>query len=492
MPSLLASTGLFQPLAKSFINAAEAIGGLFDGSTDPMGQVWNGDSFSPLRELLADAVRNNVWTVDQFHKFYTIVFQDNHAAWGSEGYDALQEGFAQDPLLMHMGQMGLGPKYFYAGPIEPGSLEAPAATSFKLFYEEEVTNNAAPTIIPDLSHNVQMDEGQTRTVDISKLFEDAEGDAFSVKLVERSQGVNYTFEDGQLVLSPKIDAEGEFTFVFRANDGLADSKDLSLTLNVQDRGPGVVEMSRTFVRTWAEHDSFQTALDKTISGRGIDLTHDGAIDVGSEYKIAKQFLTIRGVDGLQSTFHLAGDVRSLVLKGAADFDVNGNSLQNNISGNDGDNRINGAEANDKIVGGVGDDVISGGADRDLLQGDAGADILMGDSGDDRLRGGDGDDLLVGGMGRNQLWGGAGADTFAFQNGESRMTVWDFAKGQDTVAVSGFAGVTDFASMMSQAAILEYRGMVTRITLDGDQIFLYGVKATELSTDMFDFGGAPTL
>jgi Ca2+-binding RTX toxin-like protein len=167
-------------------------------------------------------------------------------------------------------------------------------------------------------------------------------------------------------------------------------------------------------------------------------------------------------------------------------------LQNNISGNDGDNRINGAEANDKLVGGAGDDVISGGEDRDLIQGDAGNDILMGDNGDDRLRGGDGDDLLQGGMGRNQMWGGTGADTFAFQNGESRMTVWDFTKGQDTVDVAGFAGVTDFASMMDQAAILEYRGQVTRITLDGDQIFLYGVKANELSADMFDFGGAPTL
>lgn len=73
------------------------------------------------------------------------------------------------------------------------------------------------------------------------------------------------------------------------------------------------------------------------------------------------------------------------------FQINGNSLNNEMRGDSYSNIFYGNDGNDTIYGYGGDDKLYGGNGNDYLSGDAGNDFIMGGAGADTINGGDGMD-----------------------------------------------------------------------------------------------------
>jgi serralysin len=102
-----------------------------------------------------------------------------------------------------------------------------------------------------------------------------------------------------------------------------------------------------------------------------------------------------------------------------------------VSAGGGNDSVDGGEHNDTLDGGGGDDSLLGRNGNDTLTGGADADSLDGGAHNDLLNGGAGDDLLRGGSGR---------DTFLFGETGGDDRIFDFAKGQDKVDLSGIDAV----------------------------------------------------
>ncbi|WP_420862961.1 laminin B domain-containing protein [Algirhabdus cladophorae] len=96
-------------------------------------------------------------------------------------------------------------------------------------------------------------------------------------------------------------------------------------------------------------------------------------------------------------------------------------------------------------------VLIGGNNGDVLKGRSGSDVLDGGAGDDKLMGDNGADRLIGGAGDDELTGGNWTDTFVFGAGSGSDVILDFTSGQDTVELSGIAGITSVANAMAVAS-----------------------------------------
>ena len=169
------------------------------------------------------------------------------------------------------------------------------------------------------------------------------------------------------------------------------------------------------------------------------------------------------------------------------------NLGQDLFGTRWDDVINAAGGDDKIHGRKGDDDLSGGSGADEIFGQKGNDTLSGGEGGDKLIGGQGDDVLNGGAGNDHLWGGTygndfGADTFVLDYGMNTDFAHDFNASEDILDVSALN--TDWATLSNA---LNDQGWATQLNLGhfggswGDQMFLIGVDATELTEDNFEFG-----
>lgn len=184
---------------------------------------------------------------------------------------------------------------------------------------------------------------------------------------------------------------------------------------------------------------------------------------------------------------------NLVIKGRANVDGSGNSLDNTLAGNGGVNHLIGDAGNDTLIGGnsgsKGKDVLEGGdgsdtyvvygknyeivetaafgdidtvrsskINIDLSQlGEGGANIeqimlengrslkatgndagnaILGNAGRNPLDGKGGADLLFGGAGNDKLTGGDGADLFLFDGSKGYDLVTDFTSGTDALGLDG--------------------------------------------------------
>jgi Ca2+-binding RTX toxin-like protein len=87
--------------------------------------------------------------------------------------------------------------------------------------------------------------------------------------------------------------------------------------------------------------------------------------------------TAGGVDTVLATtsYFIGFNIENLTLRGAANFFVTGNELNNLIVGNGGDNLL---------LGNAGADTLDGGGGNDTLNGGTGADILIGGAGEDNF------------------------------------------------------------------------------------------------------------
>lgn len=155
--------------------------------------------------------------------------------------------------------------------------------------------------------------------------------------------------------------------------------------------------------------------------------------------------------------------------------------------------LDGQDGNDILHGRKGADILIGGAGADEVFGGKGADTLDGGADGDKLIGGKGDDVLDGGTGNDHLWGGTygadhGEDVFVMKTGMNTDFAHDFNVVDDVLDVSTLGiNWTDVSNALND------QGWATQLNLGhfggswGDQIFLIGVDAMDLTVDNFDFG-----
>jgi Ca2+-binding RTX toxin-like protein len=98
----------------------------------------------------------------------------------------------------------------------------------------------------------------------------------------------------------------------------------------------------------------------------------------------------------------------------------GGAGNDTIDGGSGNDILDGGAGNDLLKGGDGDDVLLGGDGNDKLYGDRDNDLLDGGEGDDELKGGDGDDILLGGAGNDKLYGEDDDDLLDGESGDDKL------------------------------------------------------------------------
>jgi hypothetical protein len=174
-------------------------------------------------------------------------------------------------------------------------------------------------------------------------------------------------------------------------------------------------------------------FDRMLSDKGFPLA-PAATDAMAQLGIAAaQGFVTRAEQGGLAASGLA-IVAGVSLSGDGDVAL-GDANERFVSTDPGENAIAGAGGNDTLLSGGGNDVLDGGADDDLLIAGAGADVLIGAGGADVLT------------------GGPGGDIFAFDaadpggaSGPTVERITDFTPGVDRVELTGFDGLTDFASL----------------------------------------------
>lgn len=140
-------------------------------------------------------------------------------------------------------------------------------------------------------------------------------------------------------------------------------------------------------------------------------------------------VTLTDIDTVQTSvsYNMGSGIENVVMTGAFDISVNGNTRNNTITGNFGNNNINGGDGNDLINGGAGEDIIVTYENS----------TIYGEDDDDQLdlRGGG---FAYGGNGNDWLsiqsngygFGGNGDDTFSIFYNYANNTHLDGGNGSD--------------------------------------------------------------
>ena len=89
------------------------------------------------------------------------------------------------------------------------------------------------------------------------------------------------------------------------------------------------------------------------------------------------------------------DGTSLIMGGAGQIVINGNSGNDRVLGGPGADTINGGTGDNRLAGGDGADSVVGLTGADVLYGNSGADTLSSNQGSDTLFGGSGNDVILG-------------------------------------------------------------------------------------------------
>ena len=184
---------------------------------------------------------------------------------------------------------------------------------------------------------------------------------------------------------------------------------------------------------------------------------------------------------LRGSYTLSENIETLILSGNANFNGNGNALNNLLVGNSAHNRLDGMQGADTMKGGLGNDVyqiddindsiielmgegvdriestisidkISDNVENLNLMGTSSLyangnnldNFILGNSGQNTINGGSGNDFINGNTGNDVLIGGNGADTFIF-NTKLSFTDVQYMHGMPIVTkVSNVDKITDFS------------------------------------------------
>lgn len=187
--------------------------------------------------------------------------------------------------------------------------------------------------------------------------------------------------------------------------------------------------------------------DTMLGGSGNDIYFvDSAGDVIDEQANLDTGDLVKSSATINLTKLGDSQIEKATLIGAADIDIKGSSVAEQLTGNNGDNLLNGNGGEDIIDGKDGKDTLVGGAGNDELTGGLGADVMRGDMGNDELNGGDGPDVIMGGPGSDILSGGLGNDTYIYEQGDlggfgDVIIDFDSANGGFIVDVSDLITIT---------------------------------------------------
>ena len=193
--------------------------------------------------------------------------------------------------------------------------------------------------------------------------------------------------------------------------------------------------------------------DVIYSGAGHDILDFGSLDLATDFRFVKNgndLIIYYGsatnkVDSVTISSYFKGScsVNTIVgnyngekttvdIKDLAPIEIIGTiNKKNNLTGSKMDDVITGGTQADTISGGDGDDIIQGGAGNDYIDGGRDDDELYGGAGNDTIKGGTGDDTIVGGLDNDKLYGDAGKNTFIFNDGDGRDTIYS-GSGTDTL------------------------------------------------------------
>jgi hypothetical protein len=428
-------------------------------------------------------------------KFLELVGQVRSAEWGGDDLPLLvgelsrsglnhQQNIAlqaveidnPDPNLVFVSSTGLetfdATQIHFSGAalVEYGQRFFDAYTAVTICNLSDLPNTApvpVPEAVPE--DGITLAEGALLTLDLSSWFTDAEGDAIWVfgHADDRSLRI-FSSEGSLLTLHPGYDDAGQYMLRVFANDYNLDSAPIYVSLTITERDPGLIAYRGSSFETEIRgYQDVATAMRFLNANSALDILAVEALEPEGPTLIPLDQITLRGAAGLSAAFELGEGVLRSTMAGAADFDMTGNALNNQIRGNDGANILFGGEGND------------------ILWGEAGDDRLYGGAGDDRLYAGDGDDVLWAGPGNDQVWGGAGADTFVFASGDGTLQIRDFERGTDLIDLSGLAGVSDFDDLLVQARVVQ-SGTRVLIDLSGDRLLIADMVVGDLGADMFSF------
>lgn len=193
--------------------------------------------------------------------------------------------------------------------------------------------------------------------------------------------------------------------------------------------------------------------DIIYSGSGHDILDFGNLDLSSNFRFVKNgndLIIYYGqagnmVDSVTISSYFKGNcsVNTIIgnyngekttvdIKDLAPIEIIGTvNKKNNLTGSKMDDIITGGTQADTISGGDGDDTVQGGAGNDYIDGGRDNDVLYGGAGNDTIRGGTGDDTIIGGLDNDKLYGDAGQNTFIFNDGDGRDTIYS-GSGTDTL------------------------------------------------------------
>ncbi|WP_353861929.1 calcium-binding protein [Azospirillum formosense] len=174
-----------------------------------------------------------------------------------------------------------------------------------------------------------------------------------------------------------------------------------------------------------------------------------------------------------------GGTNAIVSSGTSDTIIAAGG--NNTIALTGSGTVSAAAGNNVIFGGSTSSMFVGGSGNTTLLGGAGNDtIFAGSSSTGTLlaSGGAGNDVIFAGKGTNALVGGDGRDLFVFSSvfGGGKSVIADFKAGTDTLAITGYSGIT--ASSVLNSATASSAGVVITLS-DKTTILLSGV--TDKST-----------
>jgi VCBS repeat-containing protein len=293
--------------------------------------------------------------------------------------------------------------------------------------------------------------------------------------------------DGSFTYTPDANYNGADSFTYKANDGVADSGavTVSLTVDAVNDAPLFTPAAMITIR---EHliNAGLNGFDSKIVGSVAASDTDGDSVVYSivsdssggafEIDASTGQVTVRDVSlldyeggGLSSDD--SGSYYTVTMRasdGSTWTDQSAKIYLTNVDSTDttgSDNFVDGNSDGNSFSLNNGNDVAFGDGGNDTLTGNLHNDRLFGGAGNDSLAGSNGDDVLYGGAGVDTLLGGNQADTFVFGHG------WD--SGVDTIA--------DFKRAEGDTVLLvnDHGGLFTALgdgTLSGSQ-FRSGNGAT---------------
>lgn len=475
---------MVKDLSWLFATALRDMGRDFGGD-DPVGRFWDGKSFAPLAEVLTKLSASGAWTPEYFAKFLAVLSDRPLPGPDDAGWSFLNEGFASDPVLSAFGDIGLSPKFFFGAGFGGADLMKLGTLFQQEFQPGDHPANRAPQVTDGAPTEILTAEGKGFGLALAKIFSDADGDTLQFRVEGGTGRLEIAVTDeGVLKVSPGFAAAGKHELVLIASDGQSEVAH-KMVIAVEEAGHGTRILTSDFSRILSTAETLDDALATVARSRAVDILDQSAVGNGIK-TVSVDNLTLNARAPVTMALELTGAARQLAIRGEATVDLTGNKLDNFITATSGNDVIRGVAGTNQIWGGAGDDSIFGGTGLDKLYGDAGNDRLFGGEGDDQLYGGDGSDWLRGDAGRDQAWGGAGADVFEFVRGDGTFTLRDVVAKEDVIRMVGFDGIRDAESLRTAAQVQEFADF-TRVTVAGEVLNIYGIKAQDISDALFSFG-----